>query len=135
MSTAEEVRKRAMERVGETRRRTGEDEESEGKRRRSGTDTLNYLREKHGGEKDLRERELELRREEMELRRAEFELGREDQMAEREQRRAEHGHMAEVVRGMQRQQQQQQDLLATLVQQQQQQGQAMLALMGQLIKK
>ena len=64
MSTAEEVRKRAMERVGETRRRTVEDEESEGKRRRSGTDTINYLRERHEGEKDLRERELELRREE-----------------------------------------------------------------------
>ena len=44
---AEEVRKRAMERIGQTKRRLSEDgEELSNKHRRSGNDTIAFLRER-----------------------------------------------------------------------------------------
>lgn len=66
-SKAEEARKRAMERVGQTKRRQGEDGECQPKRkRRSGNETLEYLRERAHAERALREKELEVKKIELE---------------------------------------------------------------------
>ena len=63
--TAETIRKRAMEGMGETRAR--ENVEKEPKRRKCGGEAVEYLREKKEQEKIVREGELELRRREMDL--------------------------------------------------------------------
>ena len=85
-----------MERFGETRKRSGGGDDGEeadvGKRRRNtGSETIQYLREKSEREREVKEREMELKREEMAIRREEVEV-----------RRAEQGQMTEVVRTMKR---------------------------------
>ncbi len=55
---AEEARKTAMERVGQTKRRLSEDgEECSNKRRRSGNDTIAFLRERSQTDGEPREKE------------------------------------------------------------------------------
>ena len=86
--TAESMRKRAMERMGETRAR--EHVEREGKRRKCGTEAVDYLREKREQERKIKEEELELRKREVDLqeKRAEEKMimrRRELEMKEREQ--------------------------------------------------
>ena len=59
-ANADEARLKAMERVGETKKRQrnqGADREVK-KKRRSGNETLDYLREKSEIERNIREREL-----------------------------------------------------------------------------
>eukprot|EP00794_Sanderia_malayensis_P020853 gene20853-22899_t len=63
--TAEAVRKRAMERMGETRER--ENEERSAKKRKSGTDAVEYLKEKREEDGKMKEGDLELRKREFEL--------------------------------------------------------------------
>ena len=68
-AAAEDVRKRSMERLSETRKRlksdTSDDDYVEKKRRSSGTDTIAYLREKSERDFQLREEEMRLKREEL----------------------------------------------------------------------
>ena len=61
---AEEIRIKAMERFGNTRKRGGEDGEegAKKKKRRSGSDAVEFLREKAKLEHSLREEELQLRK-------------------------------------------------------------------------
>ena len=85
--TAESMRKRAMERMGETRAR--ENVEREGKRRKCGTEAVDYVREKREQERKIKEDELELRKREIDMqeKRAEEKMiirGRELEMKERE---------------------------------------------------
>ena len=63
-ATAEAVRKQSVERYSETRKREAEEngEPSSCKKRRSGNDTVSYLREKSQVEFDLRKQELEIKR-------------------------------------------------------------------------
>ena len=62
--TAEEIRIKAMERFGNTSKREGRDgeEEAKKKKRRSGSDAVEVLREKAKLEHSLREKELQLRK-------------------------------------------------------------------------
>ena len=76
---AEDIRLKAMESLAETKARKrgslSEDDESpksSKKRRSSGSDTLQYLREKAESDKELRRQELELQREEVAMRYAQF---------------------------------------------------------------
>lgn len=70
---AEEMRRKAMERMGKRRKVDDIEDESEGAsggskrlRRRSGSDTIEYLKGKAEIEKDLKEKELEIRKTEAE---------------------------------------------------------------------
>lgn len=67
---AESMRKMAMEKLGETQKRAveaGEQENHMKKKRRSGNETISFLREKAESEKSLREEELAIRRKQQEL--------------------------------------------------------------------
>ena len=60
----------AMEKLGETQKRAVEEGEKENhikKKRRSGNETISFLREKAESEKALREEELAIRRKQQEL--------------------------------------------------------------------
>ena len=69
---AEDMRRKFLERLSETRKRDNTDiATTDDKRRRSsGGDTISYLREKSEKDFQLREEELRLRREELELNKA-----------------------------------------------------------------
>ena len=65
-----EVRKQAMERMADTKKReTDESDSGNGKKkvRRSTSDTIDYLKEKSAKDHDLKEKELELMKRELEL--------------------------------------------------------------------
>lgn len=67
---AESMRKMAMEKLGETQKRAVEEGEQENhikKKRRSGNETISFLREKAESEKVLREQELAIRQKQQEL--------------------------------------------------------------------
>ena len=63
--TAASVRKRAMERLAETRAREGV--EREGRKRRCGTEAVEYLKERREHDDTLKEEEIELRNREINL--------------------------------------------------------------------
>ena len=107
---AEEMRKLAMERMGESSKRKNEEGGQCKRKRRSGSDTVEYLREKAAIEKELREKEIELKR-------------------------AECDAQTEMMKVMQQQQVQGQKMQNMLLQQQQQQNQAMLTILQHLVKK
>ena len=117
---AEEARRKAMERMGETRKRkemegAKEDERETKKRSRgSGSETILFLRERYQQERELRESELALKQQ---------------QAAEASRKDAE---MQKTMRDMMALMAQNQ---AAILQQQQQQGQALLAILAQLAKK
>ena len=56
----EEARNKAKEKLSETKRRKNDGSEVEPKRRRSGSETVQYLREKSEREASIKEREFEL---------------------------------------------------------------------------
>ena len=65
---AESVRKKALERLGQTQKRKADEGESEGtkkKKRSSGSDTLNFLREKNEQAQEMHKQELELKRQKL----------------------------------------------------------------------
>ena len=68
---AEEVRKQAMERMADTKKRENDESDSgnENKKvRRSSSDTIDYLKEKSAKDHDLKKKELELRKRELKVR-------------------------------------------------------------------
>ena len=107
-AAAEDMRKRALERVGQTSKRKGKEEgteerSSKRKSRKSTGEAVEYLKERASVEIQLRERELEVRKKEQES------------MSQRERERNE----------------QQEKLLSTMLKQQEQQQQMMMMLMNQ----
>ena len=80
--TAEDVRRKSMERLSETQKR--EKIETETKKRRSNADTLEFLREKAEKEFEMKGEELELKKREIETRLKELEYERERDRLERE---------------------------------------------------
>ena len=66
---AENIRKKAMERLGQTQKRKADENESEGKRKKrsSGSDTLSFLREKNEQAQEMQKEELELRKQQLEV--------------------------------------------------------------------
>ena len=104
---AEDIRKTAMEKLSPTKKRKAEDgEERKWKRRSTGSETLNFLREKN-------ERVQEMRREEIELQRNQLEL----------ETRKQDNFMAVMVH--QQQQSQMQDFTAMMATQMKQQSDMM----------
>ena len=116
-----EIRKKAMETMGESKKRLAVDEEvKEKKKRRSGVDTMSWLKEKTEIDAKLKEKELEDQKQEKEIERRE----RNEQMALLR-------HQLQMQVESQQQQQQQQNMiqqqLMALMQQQQQQMQLMFS--------
>ncbi|XP_073721214.1 uncharacterized protein [Misgurnus anguillicaudatus] len=121
---AEEARKKAMERVSQTNRRLseeGEDWTNNKRRRRSGNDTIEFLRERSQAERVLREKELELKK---------IQVEEQAKAAQQTQKQ-----ISDMMQLMQQQQQQMQAMQTMLLQQQQQQGQALLGLIENLSNK
>ena len=121
----EEARRVAMERRGQTKKRQKDEgegqEERKQSRRRSGGDTVEYLRDKCEMERNLREKELEVKKAELA-----------DQAARAHEQKMQ---MQQMIQVMQQQQQQSQNMQTLLLQQQQQQSQAIMALIESLTKK
>ena len=121
MTKAEEMRRQSLETFKETQERK-EGETPLKKKRASGSDTMNYLKEISEVESKRRAEELELRRNEMEkqseLQREELKMRKQELDDKRNQNEAIHQQMM-----MQQQQ------LQLLMQQQQQQSTVMIALL------
>lgn len=132
-----EMRERAMESMGATRKRCqekeGEPAKAEKRRRRSGGDTLEWLRERAVAETEMKEKELEekkKRREELEATRQQ--QGEQVAMAQQQMLQLMQQQQQQQQKQQQQQQQQfammQQQMLA-VIQQQQQQVQALFNLL------
>ena len=71
------MRERALERFGETRKRQNETEKEEGKketkRRRSGAEALEWLKEKGESLRELKEKELQDKKEDREIQKMQHE--------------------------------------------------------------
>lgn len=123
-AAAEDMRKQALERMGETAKRKKGDgdsnEVSKKKSRRSTADAIEYLKERADKETVLKEQELELKKKEQE------------NMMEKEKEKNK--HQEELVATMVKQQQQQQ-MMMMMINQQQQQSQQFLAFMEKFAPK
>lgn len=131
---AEDIRKKAMEKLGETQKRKAQEDPDELKpkrTRRSGSDTIEYLKRKSENDLLIKNQELELKRKQQELEeeRNKAVLAQQIQMQiqQRElQQRMEQQH--------QQQQQQLQNMQAMMLHSQQQQTQAFMTLLEKLMK-
>lgn len=123
---AEEMRKRAMENLSETKRRNeGDQSGPKRKVRKGGNSTFEYLREKGEKERVLKEESHRLERERMEMEKEKY-----------ERFMCQQNQMLTTILEMQKQQSQQmQASQMILMQQQQQQGQALMALLAKLTDK
>jgi len=121
VTKAEEMRRQSLETFKETQKRK-ERETPPKKRRASGSDTMNYLKEISEAESKRRAEELELRRKEMEK---QSELQKEE-LTMRKQELDDKRNQNEAIHQQMMLQQQQ---LQVLTQQQQQQSTAMMALL------
>ena len=125
-AAAEDMRKRALERVGQTAKRKGKEEgleaeKSKRKSRKSTDEAVEYLKERASKEIQLREQELEMRKKEH------------DSMSQWEREKNE--QQDKMLSSMLKQQEQQQQMMMMLLNQQQQQSQALLSLMGKIVPK
>lgn len=135
---AEDMRAKALERVGETRKRVvgddvSEEPEKKGKRtRRSGAETIVYLKEKSEKEFKIRQEELELKKQEQcaQVKRQEEITHQLIHQQEQQQK---------IFTNLQQQQHQQLQQLSqmhmAIMQAQQQQNQALVAVLQELAKK
>ena len=123
---AEEVRKRAMERMSQTKKRSGKGEDDTPTKRRCGANAVvTYLKEKSERDKEVKENANNLEQQRLILERERH-----------ESHVQEHSEMMKTMLEMQRQQNQQaQTNLALLMQQQHQQGQTLMALLSKLTEK
>ena len=125
---AQDMRKRALERVGQTTKRKGKEEGAETepppkrKSRKSTGEAVEYLKERASIEIQLRERDMELRRKEQES------------TAQREKERNEQQDQL-LSTMLKQQQQQQQMMMMMMMNQQSQQSQALVSLMEKIFPK
>ena len=125
-AAAEDMRKKALERMGKTAKRKKESDDSvpknlKKKSRRSTSYAVEYLKERADKEIGLKEQELELRKKEQ------------DNIKERE--REKNQNQENLISAMVKQQQQQQQMMMMMTNQQQQQSQAFLAFMQKYVPK
>ncbi|XP_067037932.1 mRNA export factor GLE1-like [Acropora muricata] len=118
---AQSVRKKAMERLGQTQKRKAAEGESEGKKKKkrsSGSDTLNFLREKNEQVQEMQKQELELKRQQLEV-----------------ESKKQENFMQMMLNQQQQQQRQLQNFQAMMSVQTKQQNDLMLALVSKLTEK
>ena len=128
--TAEEMRQESLETFAETKKRkasNGEEEETEGakfkKNRRSGTDTLAYLKDKSDQELVVKKKELEMQKQ-----------MQEEQLNEQRNMRQQQAGMIEAFSSMQQSMQRQLQQQTELQQQQQQQNNQFMMMMMQMMQ-
>ena len=122
---AEDLRKTAMESMGETKKRSVESEEGDTsvkRKRRSGSDAAEYLRERAA------EKEIKIREEELVLTKQ-----KQDQEASKQSQLFHQQN--EMLKAMKDQQIQMQNMQAMMFQQQQQQTTAFLSMLDRFIPK
>ena len=117
-ATAEEVRKRAMERMAKPKIDDQENKQKKSKVRRSTADVIDYLRERSNNESECKKGELEVRKREIEV-----QAEKQDQACKQQQT------MFSASMAQMQQQQSQQNLQALLVAQQQQQSKLLMEFM------
>ena len=117
---AENIRNKAMERLGQTQKRKADEAESAGrkKRRSSGSDTVNFLREKNEQVQLMHKEEMELRRQELDV-----------------ESKKQDNFMQMMLTQQQIQQKQMQEFQVMVGHQAKQQNDLMLALVSKLIEK
>ena len=122
-TAAEDMRKQALERMGQTaKRKKGDESEAPKKKsRRSTANAVEYLKERAAKEIALKEQELELRKKEQE------------NLMEREKEKNQ--NQENLISTMLQQQQQQQQMMMALLNQQQQQSQSLLTFMEKFVPK
>ena len=132
------MRAKALEKVGETRKRVvGDDvseepEKKEKRTRRSGAETIVYLKEKSEKEFKIRQEELELRKQEQCA-----QVKRQEEMTQQlvHQQEQQQTMFANLQQQQHQQLQQLSQMQMTIMQQQQQQNQALVAVLQELVKK
>ena len=129
-SKAEEMRLKAMETMGQTKKRVEKSNEvdSTKKRRKSTSDAIEFLQKKA-------EQELALRREEMEMRKQEEMRGSQETTMQQEMLRMIQQQQENQMKQQQRNQTQQLQFMQSMLNQQQQQSQALLSLIDRLAPK
>ena len=118
---ADSVRKKAMERLGQTQKRKADESESDGRKRKkwsSGSDTVSFLREKNEQAQEMQKQELELRKQQLEV-----------------ESKKQDNFMQMMLNQQQQQQRQMQDFQALMSIQTKQQNDLMLALVSKLVEK
>lgn len=119
---AQDMRQAAMETFQETKKRKNADDgESKKKSRASGSETVQFLREKMKDEYEMRQKELELKR-----------LDQEKQAEQQKQALEQNNNMMQLLQ--QSMQQGQQQMQLTFMQNQQAQSQAFLSIIEKLSK-
>ena len=136
---AEELRVKAMETFGESRKRSEGGEAKSRKKRNTGGETLQYLQRKSEQEYELRKAELEIKKKEMEDKReVDMSLHKQNQQQFMDFQRSviEQSQQQQVM--IQKQMEQQalhhQQMMASQAQQQQQNNQLLLVLLEKLTK-
>ena len=128
VAKAEEMRRQSLETYMETKKRKGNDEPPKKKKRASGSDTMNYLKERNEAEINMRAEELELRRQDIEkqteLQKEELKLKKQELEDKRKQNEA-----------MYQQTLMQQQQIQLMMQQQQQQSALMIAMLEKALDK
>ncbi|KAK2546700.1 hypothetical protein P5673_033686 [Acropora cervicornis] len=132
---ATEMRQRALERFGETRKRQPETEKEEGKketkRRRSGGGALEWLKEKGESLRELKEKELQDKKEEREIQK----MQREQFVGQLQATQVANNDQMKMLQQQQHQQQQQQQQFTMLQHQMMVMMQQHAQLMSNLLKK
>lgn len=134
-ASAEESRLKAMERLGQTKKRNADascDEITKPKSRRSTTEAVQILKEKFENEKEFRKEEMELKKKEQENKAAQHHMLMDQQRQNQQQYQDVLKIMAEQ---QQRQEQQLQNFQMLFLQQQQQQSQILMGLLEKVIPK
>lgn len=119
---AENIRNKAMERLGQTQKREADEGETVGRKKRkrsSGSDTLSFLREKNEQVQAIQKEEFDLRRQQLEL----------------ESKKQDNFMQVMLHQQQQQQQQQMQEFKATMGMQTERQNELMLALVSKLVEK
>lgn len=134
-ASAEEVRLKAMERLGQTKKRSADSECAEvapPKNRRNASEAVQYLKEKFAQENEIRKEELEVRKKEQGSHVSQYKLMMEQQGQQQQQ-------FQDVLKAMseqqQRQERQMQNFQMMFFQQQQQQSQLLMGLLEKVLPK
>ena len=133
-ASAEESRLKALEPLGQTKRRNADscDEAIKTKSRRSTTEAVQILKEKFENEKEFRKEEMELKKKEQENKAAQHQMLIDQQRQNQQQYQDVMKMMAEQ---QQRQEQQLQNFQMLFLQQQQQQSQMLMSLLEKVMLK
>jgi len=124
-ATADEMRKKAMERMGQTKKRKSQEEDEGGikerRKRRTGSDAVEFLKEKCEKEMALREMEIEINKKEQQEKAGQFEVMFNQQQT-----------MLQAMQQQQSQQQQQRQSLHLIMAQQ---NKAIMSLLEKVVSK